>query len=101
MGSREMYRQKYQAQLHEWSAKVDAIKARAELLTAQAKLDARPHVERVHDTFEAAKKTVQEITVATDERWDEVKRGADHAWGELKAAAEGAYDAIRSPPDER
>ena len=101
MEPREMYKQKYQAQLHEWSAKVDAIKARAEQLTAQARLDARPHVERAHDTFDAASKTLHELTVATDERWDEVRHRAEHAWGELKAAVEGAYDAIRSPPDAR
>ena len=96
MESRELYKQKYEAQIHEWKAKVEGIKAHADKLSAQARLELHPHVEAVHSRFEAATARFHELAEATDERWDEVRKSADHAWGELKAAVEGAYDAMKS-----
>ncbi len=95
METRELYKQKYEAQLHEWSAKLEALSAHADKLTAEAKLQAKPHLDGVHAHIEAAKAKLEEIAHATDDRWDEVKKGADHAWNDVKAAVEGAYDTLK------
>lgn len=95
MEARELYKQKYEAQMHEWNAKLDLMKAQTEKLTVQAKLDVMPHVDAVHAKLDAAKAKLNEIAVATDDKWDDVVRGIDHAWSDLKAAAEGAYDAMK------
>jgi predicted nucleic acid-binding Zn-ribbon protein len=95
METRELYKQKYEAQMHEWSAKLDAMKAQTEKLTVQAKLDVKPHVDAVHAKFDAAKARVHEIASTTNDKWDDVVKGIDHAWTDLKSAAEGAYDALR------
>ena len=95
--TRELYKQKYEAQLHEWSAKIDALGAHADKLTAEAKLDAKPHLDALHAKLEAAKGKLREIAEATDDKWDEVMKGADHVWHEVRAAVEGAYDALKAP----
>jgi len=95
MEKRELYKQKYEAQLREWHAKVDGMKAQADKLTAQAKLDVKPHLAAVHAKFDAAKARLSEIAGATNEKWDAVVKEADHQWNDLKAAAEGAYDAMK------
>ena len=95
MDTRELYRQKYEAQLHEWSAKIEGLTAHTEKLTAQAKLDVKPQLDALHGKVEAAKAKLHDIAEATDERWGEVKTSADHTWSEVKAAVEGAYDAIK------
>jgi hypothetical protein len=92
--TRELYKQKYEAQLHEWTAKVEALKAHADKLTADAKLDAKPHLDALHEKLGAAKAKLDDIVKATDDRWDDVKAGADHAWNDVKAAVEGAHDAL-------
>ena len=94
--TRELYKQKYEAQLHEWSAKIEALSAHVATLTAEAKLEAKPHLDTLHRKLDAAKAKLEEIGRATEDRWDDVKKGADHAWGEVKAAVEGAHDALVS-----
>ena len=95
METRDLYKQKYQAQMHAWTARVDVIKAQSEKLTAQAKLDIKPHLDAVHAKLDAAKQTWDALTAATDERWDDVVKQVDHTWLDLKAATEGAYDALK------
>ena len=95
MEKRELYKQKFEAQMHEWHAKLDELKAETEKLTAQAKLDVKPHLEAAHAKLDAAKAKLHVIAGATEEKWDGVVKDVDHGWGELKAAAEGAYDALK------
>jgi len=97
METRELYKQKYEAQLHEWSAKIEALGAHADKLTAEAKLEAKPHLDALHVKLEAAKAKLHEIAAATDDRWDEVTKGADQIWHDVKASVEGAYDALKAP----
>jgi uncharacterized coiled-coil DUF342 family protein len=95
MEKRELYKQKYEAQIREWTARLDGMKAQAEKMTAQAKLDVKPHLDAVHAKFETAKARLSEIKGATNDRWDAVVKDVDHAWSEVKAAAEGAFDAMK------
>lgn len=97
METRELYKQKFEAQIHEWSAKLDGMKAQAEKMTAQARIEAKPHLDAVHAKFDAAKAKLGAIAEATDDKWNEVVKDVDGAWSELKAAAEGAYDAMKHP----
>jgi uncharacterized coiled-coil DUF342 family protein len=96
METREIYKQKYEAQLHEWSAKIDALEAHADKLSADAKLAAKPHLDTLHGKVQAAKAKLHEIAGATDDKWDDVTRGVDQAWSEVKASLEGAYDALKT-----
>jgi ElaB/YqjD/DUF883 family membrane-anchored ribosome-binding protein len=99
METRELYRQKYEAQIHEWSAKLEGLIAHTDKLTAQAKLDAKPRLDALHLKIEAAKTKLHEMASATDDKWEEVKAGAEHLWHEVKGAVEGAYDVIK--PDKK
>lgn len=94
METREIYKEKYQAQIHEWTAKLDVLKARAEKMSAQTKLDAKPRMDSMTEKLDAAKAKMHDIASATDEKWEEVKKTVDHAWTETKAHVEGAYDAV-------
>ena len=95
METRELYKQKYEAQMREWSAKLDVLTAQTERLTVEARLEVKPHLDALHAKFDAAKARLGEIAAATDDKWDHVAEGVDHAWNDLKAAAEGAYDAMK------
>lgn len=95
METRELYRQKYEAQIAEWSAKLAVLKARGEKATAQARLAAQPHLDDAHTHLEAVQGRLAALTEATDARWDEARAGAEHTWDRLKGAVEGAYDAHR------
>jgi hypothetical protein len=96
MEARELYKEKAEAQMHEWGAKLEVLKAKVEKLTAQAKIDMHPRVEAIHAKFDAAKAKLDAIGPATDEKWDEVAKDMDHAWSDFKAAVEGTFDAMKS-----
>ena len=93
---RELYKQKYQAQLSEWEAKISKLKANSEKLAAQAKIDMKPKLDTVHEKFEAAKSQLQELTSATEDKVEEGAKAIDRTWQDLKAAVEGGFDAIKS-----
>lgn len=92
--TRELYKQKYEAQLEEWGAKIDELKAHADKLTAQAKLDLKPHTEAVHAKLEAAKAKLRHLSEATDDSWEGVKKDAEVVWHDARSAVEGAFDAL-------
>jgi hypothetical protein len=94
METRELYKQKYQAQIHEWAAKLDVLKARAEMMSAQTKIDSKPRIDGMHAQLDTAKAKMQELASATDDKWEDAKKGAEHAWTQTKGALEGAYDAV-------
>jgi len=98
MNKRELYKQKCEAQIHEWNARLELLKAQAEKLSAQAKLDANPPIEALRAKLDAAKSRLDEIAGITDDKWDDFVRKIDHAWGELKSAAEGAFDTLKGRP---
>jgi len=94
--NRDLYRQKYEAQLREWEAKVDEMRARADKLDAQARLDMRPHFDTVRTRCEAARSKLADIGEAAEDTWEDMKRNAEQAWNDFKGSVEGAYDAFRS-----
>lgn len=97
MEKRELYKKKYEAQVHEWSARVQTLVAQTEKLTAKAQLDAKPRLDALHGKLATAKGKLHEITEATDERWDDVVKAAETVWTDLKASVEGAYDTLKHP----
>lgn len=96
MDTREAYKEKYAAQLAEWAAKLDVVEAQARKAKAQAKIDVAPHVDRVHEHYEAAKAKLEQVVQATDETWQDVKEGADEAWHDVQRSLEGALDALKA-----
>ncbi|HRI70118.1 MAG TPA: hypothetical protein PK156_38070 [Polyangium sp.] len=96
METRELYKQKVEAQIHEWSAKLDVLKAKSEKLTVQAKLDMQPSIDAVHAKYDAAKAQLDKIGTASDDKWDEVVKDVDQAWNDFKAAVEGTFDAMKA-----
>ena len=97
MESRELYKQKYQAQIHEWKAKLDVMKAQAEKLSAQSRLDAKPRLDLLHAKFDAAKTTLNELASLSHDKWDAAAKDADRVWQDLKSAADGAFEAVKQP----
>jgi len=102
--TRNLYRQKYEAQIREWNARVDEFKASTAKLGVQARLEMQPHVESVHKNYDVTRSRLRELAHAADDTWGELKRNAEHAWLDFKSSIEGAYDALKShqkPPHQK
>ncbi len=94
MTTRELYREKYTAQIHEWAAQLDLLHAQQQRRTAEARLVAQPHVDAFRRSLERAQAKLVELGDATEETWEALMRGAEDFWRETKDAIEDAADLV-------
>ncbi|MBN2864900.1 MAG: coiled coil domain-containing protein [Thiotrichales bacterium] len=86
MSNKELYKQKMQAQLDEWEADIDKLKAKAAGANASAKLEWHKDIDALKVKIAHGKTKLTEIENASDEAWESIKEGADTAWDSLKTA---------------
>ena len=90
MGEKELYQQKMRAQLDEWKADVDKLRAKASGASADAKLQLNQQVKNLEAKINEAKAKLDELANASDEAWNTVKAGVESSWGSLKSAFKDA-----------
>lgn len=90
MNMKESYRQKLQAQLEQWSAEIDKLKARAEKADADIRLEYFEQIEDLKVKQQAATDKLDELMSASDDAWEELKAGVESARFTLGEAVERA-----------
>lgn len=86
MNERELYQQKKQAQLDEWTAEVDRLRAEASGASADAQLELDREIEALEGKIEEGKTKLAEIAEASDDTWESIKDGVESAWDSMKFA---------------
>jgi len=66
MEKKEAYRNKLEAQMREWSAKIDLLKARADQAEAEAKIEYNKRIEDLRQKKEALKAKLDDLRNASD-----------------------------------
>jgi multidrug resistance efflux pump len=83
---RKAYEEKLDAQLDEWSAQINLLKAKADKAKAEAKIEYYKTIETLQHKQNDAKAKLRELKTAGDEAWEDLKTGAEKAWAEVKTA---------------
>jgi len=91
MSEKELYQQKKQAQLDEWKAEVDKLKAKASGASADTQMKMNKQIEALEGKIEEGKTKLAEIADASEDAWESIKDGVDTAWDSMKSAL---YDAV-------
>jgi len=99
MGLKEDYQEKLEAQLKEWSRKIDQLKNAAEKLAADAQVTYHRQIDALRGKQEAAQKKLQELKESGEGAWESLKAGIDRAWDELKQGVEGALSRFKGEAD--
>ena len=86
MSEKELYRQKKQAQLDQWNAEVDKLKAEASEASADAQLELNREIEALDGKIEQGKAKFAELAEASDDAWASIKDGVESAWDSMKSA---------------
>ena len=86
MNDKELYQQKKQAQLDEWQAEIDKLKARASMASADAQLEMNKQIATLESHIKAGKAKLSELAQTGEEAWGSIKLGVDSAWDALKSA---------------
>jgi uncharacterized phage infection (PIP) family protein YhgE len=90
MSKKEIYQKKLQAQLDEWSAEVDKLKAKADLAQDDAQLDYHKEIEKLRAMQETGSSKLAELKDASDEAWEDLKVGMDSARNSIGNALKSA-----------
>jgi nucleotide-binding universal stress UspA family protein len=85
-----VYERKIEAQLKEWGAQIDVLKAKAEKSKAEAKVAYLKQIEELRNKQESVKEKVHDLRASGDEAWEDVKKGVDNALTDLKKALKRA-----------
>jgi len=84
MNERELYRRKQQAQLEEWKADLDKLKAKAAQEEAEAQLSLSEQVKTLEIRIEEQQANLTKLAEASDDAWESLKSAFSDAAAKLK-----------------
>lgn len=90
MNMKEAYKEKMQAQLDEWSAEIDKLKARARGMEANAQISSMKEIEALRAKRDAAAEKLVQLERAGDDAWQDLKSGVERAWDTLASSVKSA-----------
>ena len=90
MNEKELYRQKYQAQLDEWKADVAKLKARAAGAKADAQIEMNKHLKELDHRMHEAGAKLAELAAAGEEAWDTARKNVETTWDAVRAGVTAA-----------
>ncbi|MCC6140852.1 MAG: hypothetical protein IT389_09600 [Nitrospira sp.] len=89
---KEAFQRKAQEKLTEMQKRMAALQARADKASASARAELQQSIHELEVKKEAARKQLDGLASATDEKWNEMKTGAHAAMEELNQS----YQRLRS-----
>jgi uncharacterized coiled-coil DUF342 family protein len=95
MGLKEAYQDKMEAQLKEWSTKIDQLKAKADQAEAGAKIEYYKQIDGMRAKAEAARAKLNELKASGEGAWESLKGGVEGAWTDLKSSVEGTLSKFK------
>jgi len=87
---KDLYQRKMQAQLDEWKADVDKLKARASGASADTQLKMNEQIKVLDSKIAEGKAKLSELSRAGEDAWESVREGVESAWDSLKSAISDA-----------
>jgi len=88
MDKKEEYREKLEAQLKEWKAKIDTLETRGTKFTAETKNDLMREIEELRRKKGIVKDKWNELQKSGGDSWDTMKEGVEKVAADLKHAME-------------
>lgn len=86
MNDRELYKQKFQAQLDEWKSDIGKLKAKAMEAQADTRLEMNKMVDELNGKIQVFTGKLSELSEAGEEKWDSMKQSVESAWEALKTS---------------
>ena len=86
MSDYRLYQEKAKAQLEEWEADLDKLRAKARQKEADDKLDLEEKIRELEEKLEKGKARYDELKQSSESAWKSFKEGMDSAWNDLSLA---------------
>lgn len=87
----EMHQHKMETAMKEWGARLDALKARIDKASAQAKTELSQQADELGKLQDAGKKHLDELRASSKEAWNGMKSDMETRWDHLSASMESLW----------
>jgi ribonuclease HII len=85
LDNRKIYENKLEAQLAQWKADLDVLKAKASRASVEAKVKHDELLDSLQGKHDEAAEHLAKLKTATDDVWVQVKTSTEKTWAEVKA----------------
>lgn len=96
MTDQSLQTQKFKAQLDEWKADIDKLKARAKGASADAQIEMHKGINALEARVADAGTKLDELSAAGADAWDGLKKNVEHTWDGLKTSMREALDKLKA-----
>ena len=86
MEKRDLYLEKINAQVDQYSAKLAEMRGKAAEANVDMKLEYLNQVEKLEGKRDDLKEKYEQLRKASDSAWEDMKEGTENAWNEFKEA---------------
>jgi uncharacterized coiled-coil DUF342 family protein len=92
ISQKDKYVQKLHAKLDEWSAEIDKLKAKADEVEADSRVEYQKQIQNLKQRRQEAEKKMAELRSSGEGAgaWQDLKAGAQQAWDSMEAALKSA-----------
>lgn len=84
--AKQAFQQKIEAQLKDWDAKLDELKAKARETKTELRADYEKQLQMLSEKRATAQAKLQELRLRTEDAWEDLKGGTERAWDEMRKA---------------
>ncbi|MRR53936.1 MAG: coiled coil domain-containing protein [Deltaproteobacteria bacterium] len=95
MEDKDLYREKFEANLNKLKAQIDVLEAKADLLKAESKLELKQQIQSLRQKRDAIANKLDQLKQSSGEAWKDIKAGLESATKELKGALGKAMDQFK------
>ena len=92
MEKRDVYLEKINAQVEQYSAKLAGMRGKAAEVQADMKLEYLNQVEKLEGKRDGLKEKYEQLKKSSENSWEDMKEGTENAWNELKEAVAKAAE---------
>jgi hypothetical protein len=90
MDKKDLYIEKLNAQLKEWSASIDVLQAKADKASADLKIGYAQQLDDLKAKRDTARGRLDDLKAAGDDAWERMTMAIEESWGDIKAAFDKA-----------
>lgn len=92
MEKRDLYLEKINAQVEQYSAKLAGMRGKAAEIQADMKLEYLNQVEKLEGKRDGLKEKYEQLKKSSESSFEDMKEGTENAWNELKEAVTKAVE---------
>jgi uncharacterized coiled-coil DUF342 family protein len=95
MNNKDAYVQKLHAKIDEWNADIDKLRAKADQVEANSKIEYQKQVKALKSKRDEIKTKISELSDSGEEAWEDLKAGVDLARQAMNEAIKSAISRLK------